>query len=449
VWLGQETGHNLRKSKIRNPTSEIFPMLDLQYICDHIDDVAENCRNRGVAVDLEAFLKLRQRRGELISHVDDLRREQNEVSQQIPKEKDQQKKQSLIARGKELRQTVTERETQLKEHEAVLRAEQARIPNMTHPAAPVGKLAEDNKVIRTWGTKREFDFQPLDHVALAEKHDLIDLEAGARVAGHGFYFLKNEAVLLELALVQYAMHKVLAEGFTLHTTPDLARDEVLEGIGFNPRGPETQIYSIDGTDLSLVATAEITLGGSLRDEILDGTKLPILAAGLSHCFRTEAGAHGKATKGIYRVHQFTKVEMFAFTRPDQSEAVHEKIVSVEEALFQGLKIPYQVIDTCTGDLGGPAYRKFDLEAWMPGRGEKGEYGEVTSASNCTDYQARRLAIRFKTPEAKGTQFAHTLNGTAIAVTRAIIAILENYQQADGSIVVPEVLRPWVGKDRIG
>lgn len=424
-------------------------MLDLQYICDHVDEVAENCRNRGVAVDLAAFLDLRNRRGELISQVDTLRREQNELSAQIPKEKDSQKKQEFIARGKELRQIVTQKEADLKELEVTLRSEQAKIPNMTHPAAPVGRLAEDNKVVRTWGTKRAFDFKPLDHVALADKHDLLDLEAGARVTGHGFYFLKNEAVLLEMALVQYAMQKLVAEGFTLHTTPDLARDDVLEGIGFNPRGPETQIYSIQGTDLSLVATAEITLGGTQKDQILDGQRLPLLIAGLSHCFRTEAGAHGKATRGIYRVHQFTKVEMFAFTRPDQSDAVHEKIVSVEEALFQGLKIPYQVIDTCTGDLGGPAYRKYDLEAWMPGRGENGEYGEVTSASNCTDYQARRLGTRFKMPEAKGTQFAHTLNGTAVAATRAIIAILENYQQADGSIVVPDVLRPWVGKDKIG
>jgi seryl-tRNA synthetase len=424
-------------------------MLDLQFICDHLDEVAENCRNRGVTVDLEAFLKLRNHRGELISKVDELRREQNEVSAQIPKEKDAAQKQTLITRGKELRQEVSQYEVLLKESESRLRVEQAKIPNMTHPAAPVGRLAEDNKVVRTWGTKPAFGFKPLDHVSLAEKHALLDLEAGARVAGHGFYFLKNEAVLLEIALVQYALQKLAAEGFTLCTTPDLARDEVLEGIGFNPRGPETQIYSIQGSDLSLVATAEITLGGSLKDQILEGAKLPILAAGLSHCFRTEAGAHGKATRGIYRVHQFTKVEMFAFTRPDQSEAVHEKIVRVEEELFQGLKIPYQVIDTCTGDLGGPAYRKFDLEAWMPGRGEQGEFGEVTSASNCTDYQARRLGIRFKTPEAKGTQFAHTLNGTAIAVTRALIAIFENYQQADGSILVPEVLRAWVGKDRIG
>ena len=424
-------------------------MLDLQFICDHVDEVAENCRNRGVPVDLQAFLKLRNRRGELISQLDELRREQNELSAQIPKEQDPQKKPVFIARGKELRSLVAQGESDLKELEAILRIEQAKIPNMTHPAAPVGRLVEDNKVVRTWGTRPAFGFKPLDHVALAQKHDLLDLEAGARVTGHGFYFLKNEAVLLEMALVQYAMQKLVAEGFTLYTTPDLARDDVLEGIGFNPRGPETQIYSIQGTDLSLVATAEITLGGTQKDQVLDGQKLPILMAGLSHCFRTEAGAHGKATRGIYRVHQFTKVEMFAFTRPEQSDAVHEKIVRVEEELFQGLKIPYQVIDTCTGDLGGPAYRKFDLEAWMPGRGENGEYGEVTSASDCTDYQARRLGTRFKMPETKGTQFVHTLNGTAVAVTRAIIAVLENYQQADGSIVVPEVLRPWLGKDKIG
>jgi seryl-tRNA synthetase len=424
-------------------------MLDLQFICENVDAVADNCRNRGVAVELEALLRLRQRRGELISRGDNLRREQNEVAQSIPKEKDAALKQAAIARGKELKAVVAANEAELQEVESQLRVEQAKIPNMTHPAAPVGRLAEDNKVVRTWGTPRKFDFKPLDHVALAEKHDLIDLEAGARVAGHGFYFLKNEAVLLEMALVQFALRKLLDDGFTLHTTPDLARDEVLEGIGFNPRGPETQIYSILGTDLSLVATAEITLGGSLKDQVLDGDKLPIFAAGLSHCFRTEAGAHGKATRGIYRVHQFTKVEMFAFTRPEQSEAAHEKIVAVEEWLFQSLGLPYQIIDTCTGDLGGPAYRKFDLEAWMPGRGAAGEFGEVTSASNCTDYQARRLGIRYKSPDKKGTQFVHTLNGTAVACTRAIIAILENYQQADGSVVVPEVLRPWVGKDRIG
>ncbi len=424
-------------------------MLDLQFICENHALVAENCRNRGVAIDIESLLEGRKRRSDVIAHVESIRREQNELSSQIPKEKDAAVKQQLIARGKELRQSVGETESQLKEIEVELLEVQKRIPNLTHPAAPVGRLDTDNKVARTWGEPAKFSFQPLDHVALADKHDLIDLEGGARVAGHGFYFLKNDAVMLELALIQYACEKLRAEGFTLHTTPDVAREEVLEGTGYNPRGAETQIYSITGTDLSLVATAEITLGGIYKDQILDGTKLPILVGGISHCFRTEAGAHGKATRGIYRVHQFTKIEMFAFTRVDQSEEVHQKIVRIEEELFQGLKVPYQVIDICTGDLGGPAYRKYDLEAWMPGRGEGGEFGEVTSASNCTDYQSRRLGIRYKMPEMKGTQFAHTLNGTAIACTRALIAILENYQQADGSIVVPEVLRKWVGKEKIG
>jgi seryl-tRNA synthetase len=272
------------------------------------------------------------------------------------------------------------------------------------------------------------------------------------VAGQKFYFLKNEAALLELALVQYAMQTLLRHGYTPVITPDVARVEVLEGIGFIPRdpNPETrQVYTLADTDLCLVATAEITLGGMHRNQTFDELDLPRKYVGLSHCFRTEAGAPGRDTRGLYRVHQFTKVEMFAFTTPDQSEAVHQELREVEEEIFQGLGLPYHVIDTCTGDLGGPAYRKYDLEAWMPGRGDKGEYGEVTSTSNCTDYQARRLNIRYRVPGHKGNPFVHTLNGTAVAVTRAIVAILENYQNADGSVTVPDVLRPWVGKERIG
>src|SRR5690606_8027027 len=219
---------------------------------------------------------------------------------------------------------------------------QSAIPNMTHPDAPIGG-EEDATTVRTWGQKPAFDYQPKDHVALMESLDLVDLAAGSKVAGHGFYYLKNEAVLLELALIQYAIEKLRSEGFTLFTTPDLARDEVLEGIGFLPRGPEAQIYSVENSDLSLVATAEITLGGMLKDEILDVETLPLKFAGLSHCFRTEAGAHGKATRGIYRVHQFTKVEMFGFTAPDTaaSDVFQEEVVRIEEEIFQGLEIPYR------------------------------------------------------------------------------------------------------------
>jgi len=425
-------------------------MLDLQFICENQDKVAENCRNRGVDVDIAAIAELRVCRSRLITQGDALRREQKEASSRIPKAAPQDKP-ALIARGRELREQVAANETEQHEVESRLRSEQARVPNMTHPEAPIGADEDESVTLRTWGDVPQFDFPPLDHVELAERHDLINFEAGTRVAGHGFYFLKNDAVMLEMALIQYALAIVRDAGFTLHTTPDLARDKVLEGIGFNPRGPEAQVYSVENTDLSLVATAEITLGGSLADQILSVDDLPIRIAGLSHCFRTEAGAHGRATRGIYRVHQFTKVEMFGFTAPglETSDAFHQEVVDIEERIFQGLRIPYRVIDTCTGDLGGPAWRKIDLEAWMPGRGEGGAWGEVTSASNCTDYQARRLAIRCKSPDRKGTQFVHTLNGTAIACTRAIIAILENNQQADGTIVIPQVLRKWVGRDRIG
>jgi seryl-tRNA synthetase len=288
-----------------------------------------------------------------------------------------------------------------------------------------------------------------DHVALAEQHNLIDFEGGARVAGHGFYFLKNEAAQLELALQHYTLDLLIREGFTPVITPDVARGDVLKGVGFIPRGPETQIYSVENHDLNLVATAEITLGGLYAGLVIEAEKLPIKLCGISHCFRTEAGAAGRASRGLYRVHQFTKVEMFAFTLPGQSDDMHNYFRELECEIFEGLGIPYRVLDIATGDLGGPAYRKFDLEAWMPGRGSAGEYGEVTSTSNCTDYQSRRLDIRYKVKGEKGTQLVHTLNGTAVAISRALIAILENYQQADGSILIPEVLRKWIGKDRIG
>ena len=425
-------------------------MLDLQFVCDNLDAVRTNCQHRHVAADLDRLLELRELRSQLIIAIDKDRQRQNEIAQTIPKEKSPDAKKALVEEGKALKLAAPGVESKLKEIESDLRTILMSIPNMTHPETPLGEEA-DSKTVRTWGTPREFNFKPLDHVALSEKHGLLDLEAGARVAGHGFYFLKNEAVLLELALTQFAVQKLVKHGFTLHTTPDMAKIEVLEGTGYQPRGNETQIYSIAGTDLCLVATAEIPLGGIYKDQILESSQLPIKFAGISHCFRTEAGAHGKATRGIYRVHQFTKIEMFGFTAPDvdSSNALHAEIVTIEEEIFQGLGIPYRVLDIASGDLGGPAYRKFDLEAWMPGRGEAGEWGEVTSASNCTDFQARRLGVRCKSPDWKGTRYVHTLNGTAIAVTRAIIAILENCQQADGSITVPEVLRPWVGKDKIG
>lgn len=426
-------------------------MLDAAFVREHLDAVIANCRNRAVPADPARVVQLDDERKRLENDKQALERRRNEISEQIPKQKDKAEKDRLIAEGKALREQISALEKPLDQAKADLHAVLAQIPNMSHPSAPVGTTATDNRVINTWGEPRHFDFKPKDHVALAEALDLVDFEAGSRVAGQKFYFLKNEAVLLELALVQYAVHSLVKAGYTPVITPDVARVDILEGIGFLPRDPNPntrQIYSIADTDLCLIATAEITLGGMHSDKILEEKSLPQRYVGISHCFRTEAGAPGRDTRGLYRVHQFTKVEMFAFCTPEQSEALHSELLGIEEQIFQGLELPYQVIDTCTGDLGGPAYRKFDLEAWMPGRGENGEYGEVTSTSNCTDFQARRLKIRYKSAQKKGTTFAHTLNGTAIAVSRTLVAILENYQQADGSVQIPQVLQPWVGKERI-
>ena len=424
-------------------------MLDRKYVLDSAELVKQNCARRGARADIDRFVALEAERKTKLGEVEQLNRQANEVSKSIGKAKDAEEREARKAEGRRLREQTTAVEAELQkvaeEADAILRA----IPNMTHPDAPVGDSEEANRELRRGKHQpRTFEFKPLDHVELAEKRDLIDFEAGAKVAGHGFYFLKNEAVLLELALQRYALDLLIAEGFTPTITPDLARNEILQGTGYIPRGPETQIYSIADSDLSLVATAEITLGGLLSDEILEDDSLPIKLCGISHCYRTEAGAGGRAARGLYRVHQFTKVEMFAFTLPGQSDRMLDYFCELECRIFDGLAIPYRVIDTATGDLGGPAYRKFDLEAWMPGRGEAGEYGEVTSTSNCTDYQARRLAIRYRHKGEKGTSFVHTLNGTAIAISRALIAILENYQQADGSVIIPDALRNLVGKDRI-
>jgi seryl-tRNA synthetase len=256
-------------------------------------------------------------------------------------------------------------------------------------------------------------------------------------------------VILELALQRLALDLLLEEGFRIYTTPDLARRRIVDAMAFSPRGPETQIYSVEGTDLDLIGTAEITLGGLYEDCVLEEDDLPIKIAGISHCYRTEAGAAGRESKGLYRVHQFTKVEMFAFTRPEDSEAMHGELLRIEERMFQALRVPYRVIDIAAGDLGAPAYRKFDIEAWLPGRGERGDWGEVTSTSNCTDFQARRLKTRFRRKGSKKNELVHTLNGTAVAIARALIALLENHQQADGSITIPEALRAYTGFDRIG
>ncbi len=425
-------------------------MLDRKLIVENAELIKKNCDSRGTHVDIDLLVKLEAQRRDKLNEAQELNRQANETSKLIGKAQSAEEREALKEQGRSLREQKDAVQAEHDQLDSQVHDLQVQIPNLTHPDAPIGSDDTANSELTLGKTPiPKFDFQPKDHLQLGAAHDMIDFESGARVAGAGFYFLRNDAVLLDLALQQFAVGQLVARGFTPISTPDVAQTQILRGIGFMPRGPETQIYSLENTDLNLVATAEITLGGMLADQVVDGEELPIKLAGISHCFRTEAGAAGRASKGLYRVHQFTKVEMFAFCHPSQSDALHEELRQTECDLFDALEVPYRVVDTATGDLGGPAYRKYDLEAWMPGRGDAGEWGEVTSTSNCTDYQARRLNIRFKTKGHKGTQLVHTLNGTAFAISRALIAVMENHQQADGSIRVPKVLQPWVGKEVIG
>jgi seryl-tRNA synthetase len=419
-------------------------VLDLKYIRENAKAVEENSRNRGVEVDVDLVVKLADRRSALIQELNELKQRQNQMAKSIGGERDEEARVMLIEESRALKEQLPSKERELHEVEERLREEQLKIPNMTHPDSPIGKDDTENVEIRRWGEIPDFSFEPKDHVELGEHLGIIDFDAGAKTTGSKFYFLRGDAVLLELGLIRYAMDILMERGYQPTITPDLARDQMLVGTGFIPRGPETQIYSVEDTDLSLIATAETPLAGQHADEIIEERELPLRYAGLSHCFRTEAGSHGRASRGLYRVHQFTKVEMFAFTTPDQSEALHEEMVEIEEIIFQGRGLPYRVVDICTGDLGGAAYRKYDLEAWMPGRND---FGEVTSTSNTTDYQARRLGIRYR-KEGGRPQLLHTLNGTALAMSRALISLLEVYQQEDGSISLPEALVPYVGKERL-
>lgn len=420
-------------------------MLDLKFILDNKKLIIENAKNRNVRIDYDSVELLAKKRSDLIKEVDGLRHQINLNTKDFKKEKDKKKKEELQKKGQVLKVDLKEKEENLREVERQLFEELEKIPNLSHPEAPIGKDDSANREIKRVGEIIDFKFIPKDHLELNKNLDIIDFDNAVKVAGNKFYYLKNEGVLLELALVHYALDILRSEGFNIYLTPDLAFLEVIKGHGFNPRGEESQIYKIEDFNLGLVATAEITLGGLYKDKIIDKEMLPLKLGGLSHCFRTEAGSYGKASKGLYRVHQFTKVEMFIYSKPEESNQMLDYIVSIEEKIFNTLKLPFRVVDCATGELGSAAYRKFDLEAWLPG--EK-RWGEITSASNCTDYQSRRLHIKYLGSNQNDKGFVHTLNGTAIAVSRAIIAILENYQQEDGSVIVPEVLRKYIGLEKI-
>ena len=418
-------------------------MLDIKFIKEHLEQVKKNITDRNMVADADLVVKLYDEKNAMQQKLDGLRQQRNENAAKMKGKLEQDVRTALIAEGKKLKEDIASLEKEFEEKDKAFKVAMMDIPNMAHPDAPIGKEDKENLEVKKWGNIPQFNFQPKDHVELCEALDLVDFETATRVSGTKFYYLKNEAVILELALTRYVMDIIMKEGFTPFITPDVAKEEVAAGIGFNPRGEESNIYTVEGTGTCLVGTAEITLGGYFAGKTIDASKLPIKMAGLSHCFRREAGAAGQFSKGLYRVHQFSKVEMFIYCLPEKSDEMHQYIRSVEEKIFQGLDVPYRVVDTCTGDLGASAYRKYDLEAWMPGRGD---YGEITSTSNCTDFQARRLGIKYK--DENGTNYLHMLNGTAMALTRAMIAIIENNQQADGSILIPKNLVPYTGFDRI-
>ncbi len=414
-------------------------MLDIKYIRENVEEIKANCKNRLAKVDIDELLKYDELRRKMETELGELRAKRNSGSKSKPSPEE-------IQAMKELGEKIKQLEENLEPVKEKVRELLMAVPNLTHSDVVVSLNEDDNPVLDTFMEPTKFDFKPLDHVELAEQLDLIDFDRATKVSGAKFYYLKNELAIMEFALIQYALEKVVTHGFTPFVTPDLARREVLEGLGFTPRGESTQIYNVENSDLCLIGTAEITMGGYHKDENFNANDLPKKYVAVSHCFRTEAGAYSKFSKGIFRVHQFTKIEMFEYVLPEKSEDAHKELLGIEREIFEGLKIPFRVIDHCTADLGGPAIRTYDLEAWMPGKpgvdDKLGNWAEITSTSNCTDYQARGLNIKYKTKN-NASEFTHMLNGTAIAVPRAMIAILENYQQADGSVVIPEALRKYM------
>ena len=421
-------------------------MLDIKYILENTEIIRDNIQKRHVIADLDQLLTRYQDRKKHMLILEEARAKANQIAKAIPT-RPHAEKADLVNKGRELNQQITALENELRTIDETYHEAMLTIPNLLAEDTPLGESDAENLVLRTVGSPRQFDFMPKDHVELGKSLDLIDFDSGAKVTGAKFYFLKNEAVLLELALKLFVMKIAAGFGYTTLITPDLAKKSVLIGTGFSPRGEESNIYNLEDLDLSLIATSEITVGGIHADEILEEDQLPVKYVAASHCFRREAGSGGRESKGLYRVHQFSKIELFQITKPEEGENALNEILNIEETIYQQLGLPYRVVRICAGDLGAAAFKKYDIEAWMPGRDSEEKYGEVTSASNCTDFQSRRLNIRYRDKDNKKTH-PYTLNGTAIALSRTLMAILENYQQEDGSVIIPEVLRPYIGLDVI-
>lgn len=409
-------------------------MLDIQFIRENKDLVAEKSKQKGYEVDLDQLLGFDTKRRELMAKTEDLRRQRNKLSGGM---KGQKPTVEQLQRGRELKDKVADLEHQLSSIDQEFMNLLNTVPNIAADDVPVGDFGASTEVSKFGEQTKGAE----DHLDFAMKRDWVDFERGAKVAGTKFYFLKGDLALLENALTQYALDFVNKKGFTFMIVPNLVNSRTATGAGFAPKSSEqSDEYFIEGEDLSLIATAEMPLTGYHADEIIDEATLPLLYAGLSPCYRKEAGTYGKHARGLFRVHQFNKLEMYAFTLPEKSAEMHERIRGIEEEIWQAIGIPYHVINIASGDLGAPAAKKYDLEYWSK---VDGVYRELTSCSNCTDFQARNLNIRVRRSNGK-IEVLHTLNGTAVSLARSLIAVMEHYQTEGGKLRVPEVLRPYMG-----
>jgi len=420
-------------------------MINLKLLLEQPEKIKKALAKKNFKGDLKKILEMDKERKKTLQEAETFKAEQNRIAKEIPKASAKEKA-KLLESSKNLKEKIKALEPKIQEIEVELQKLALTIPNPPLDSVPEGKDDSENKPIKTVGTKPTFDFTPLDHITLGKNLDLIDMETASEMSGARFYYLKNEAVMLEFALVQYVLQKLVSKGFTPIIPPVLVKEKAMVATGFFP-ADRNEIYHVnpksehqpDNDDLYLVGTAEVPLCMLHADKILDIEKLPLRYVGFSTCFRREAGSYGKDTHGIIRVHQFDKIEMFSFCHPDKSEEEHELIRSIEEEIMTELGFHYQVLNICGGDLGAPAAKKYDLEIWIP---TQEKFRELTSCSNCTDFQARRANIRFK--DGKENKLVHTLNGTATAMARTLVAIMENYQQKDGSIAVPKVLQPFMG-----
>lgn len=421
-------------------------MIDLKLIRENPDLVKEGIKKKNVDPEIvNRFLSLDDKKRELIKKIENLRAKKNLAEEKIVINKNKEEVRQVL---KDLKKVILEEEKSLEEIEKQWRELWALIPNLPLEDVPVGRDENDNIVLREVGEKPKFNFQPKDYLTIAENLDIIDTLRAGKTSGSRFGFLKRGAALLEIALIRFAFEKITKRGFIPVIPPVLIKPEPFWGMGYLDRGKE-ECYYLEKDNLYLVGTAEQILGPMHMNETFKEEDLPLRYVGFSSCFRREAGSYGKDTKGILRVHQFDKIEMFIFSKPEDSKKEHELLLSIEEELMQSLKIPYRVLKICSGDLGDPAAAKYDIEAWLPGQNEgKGQYRETHSTSNCTDFQARRLNIKYKNKNTSKNEFVHTLNGTGLAIGRTIISIIENYQTKEGWVKIPKVLIPYMGGIKI-